>query len=227
MLYRYKILYEIYLNYISRFPISYIYKCKNFYSYNFTCVFPILIFRFETEKIIDLFLNFFSSFFCYFILELGFGTGVISGSLNFLYLRVQIFAVDFNIFCLKLVKISVRKKKYIELAFFLCNFKIFCFNRQLFNCIIANPPYVSFYDIDFINDFESESALVSDIFGYCDLYKIIQLAYDILNVNGVLLLEHSYNQAKLVRYTMYKSGFINVCTYNDYNMLERFTCCEK
>lgn len=227
MLYRYKILYEVCFNVVSRFPVSYIYRCKFFYSYKFNIFFPVLIPRFETENIIDFFLKIFSVFSINCVLEIGFGSGVISGSLIHACSGKTFVAVDNNFFCLKLARFNLRFALCYNLTFVSCDFLDFFFSVKFFDCIISNPPYLSLKDIKFVNIFESEYALVSKSSGYCDLYNIINLAYDILCINGSILLEHGYNQSKLVRNAMLCVGFINVCTYSDYNKLDRFTYAEK
>ncbi len=74
---------------------------------------------------------------------------------------------------------------------------------------------------------ESSVSLLSQKKGIYDLYMSIYLLYDSLSINGYILLEHSYSQSKLVRQAMLYSGFVNICTYNDYNNLSRISYGEK
>lgn len=227
MLYRYKILYDIHFNLVSRFPVSYIYKCKFFYSYKFKIFFPILIPRFETEGIVDFFISIYSVSFINCVLEIGFGSGIISASLARVCSGKIFIAVDSNFFCLKVAKFNLKFIFSYNVIFFSCNFFDFFLNVKLFDCIISNPPYLSFKDIKFINTFECKFALLSKSFGYYDLYSIIKLAYDSLCLNGSVLLEHGYNQSKMIRKAMFCVGFVNIYTYNDCNGLDRFTYAEK
>lgn len=227
MLYRYKILYEIHSNLVSRFPISYIYKFKFFYSYKFTIFFPILIPRFETENMVEFFLSIYSLYFTNCVLEIGFGSGIISVSLTQKCVGKKFISVDSNVFCLKVARYNLKITFSYNVIFLSCNFFDFFLNVKLFDCIVSNPPYLAFKDIRFINAFECKFALLSKSFGYYDIYSIIKLAYDSLCLNGSLLLEHSYNQSKLIRKAMFCVGFVNIFTYNDYNDLDRFTYAEK
>ena len=71
-----------------------------------------------------------------------------------------------------------------------------------FDLIVSNPPYIDAQDEHLRQGdvrFEPLSALVANDTGYADLRHIIELAPSYLNSNGVLLLEHGWQQGEKVR----------------------------
>jgi len=76
------------------------------------------------------------------------------------------------------------------------------FDKQTFDIIVANPPYIDVKDphMDALQ-YEPQSALVSAQAGYVHLQSLIADAKVRLAPQGVLLLEHGYNQqATLLSY---------------------------
>ncbi|PRL63612.1 peptide chain release factor N(5)-glutamine methyltransferase [Haemophilus influenzae] len=95
-----------------------------------------------------------------------------------------------------------------------------------FDLIVSNPPYIDAQDEHLRQGdvrFEPLSALVANDEGYADLRYIIELAPSYLNSNGVLLLEHGWQQGEKVRSIFQENHWEMVETVRDYGDNERVT----
>ena len=95
-----------------------------------------------------------------------------------------------------------------------------------FDLIVSNPPYIDAQDEHLRQGdvrFEPLSALVANDAGYADLRHIIELAPVYLNSNGVLLLEHGWQQGEKVRSIFQENHWEMVETVRDYGDNERVT----
>ncbi|EOX4861639.1 peptide chain release factor N(5)-glutamine methyltransferase [Haemophilus influenzae] len=95
-----------------------------------------------------------------------------------------------------------------------------------FDLIVSNPPYIDAQDEHLRQGdvrFEPLSALVANDEGYADLRHIIELASSYLNSNGVLLLEHGWQQGEKVRSIFQENHWEMVETVRDYGDNERVT----
>ena len=95
-----------------------------------------------------------------------------------------------------------------------------------FDLIVSNPPYIDAQDEHLGQGdvrFEPLSALVANDAGYADLRHIIELAPSYLNSNGVLLLEHGWQQGEKVRSIFQENHWEMVETVRDYGDNERVT----
>ncbi|KIP48912.1 SAM-dependent methyltransferase [Haemophilus influenzae] len=95
-----------------------------------------------------------------------------------------------------------------------------------FDLIVSNPPYIDVQDEHLHQGdvrFEPLSALVANGEGYADLRHIIELASSYLNSNGVLLLEHGWQQGEKVRSIFLENYWEMVETVRDYGDNERVT----
>ena len=95
-----------------------------------------------------------------------------------------------------------------------------------FDLIVSNPPYIDAQDEHLRQGdvrFEPLSALVANDAGYADLRHIIELAPSYLNSNGVLLLEHGWQQGEKVRSIFQENHWEMVETVRDYGDNERVT----
>lgn len=95
-----------------------------------------------------------------------------------------------------------------------------------FDLIVSNPPYIDAQDEHLHQgdvSFDPLSALVANDAGYADLRHIIELASSYLNSNGVLLLEHGWQQGEKVRSIFLENYWEMVETVCDYGDNERVT----
>ncbi|HEP1081434.1 TPA: peptide chain release factor N(5)-glutamine methyltransferase [Pasteurella multocida] len=95
-----------------------------------------------------------------------------------------------------------------------------------FDLIVSNPPYIDKNDPHLTQGdvrFEPLSALVAAEEGYADIRHIIEQAPLFLKPQGVLLLEHGWQQAEKVRSIFQKNLWHKVATLKDYSGNERVT----
>ena len=95
-----------------------------------------------------------------------------------------------------------------------------------FDLILSNPPYIDPQDEHLRQGdvrFEPLSALVANDAGYADLRHIIESSPNYLNSNGVLLLEHGWQQGEKVRSIFQENHWEMVETVRDYGDNERVT----
>jgi release factor glutamine methyltransferase len=85
-----------------------------------------------------------------------------------------------------------------------------------FDLIISNPPYISHKD-PHLNElhFEPKRALVSKNVGLADIYKIIKNSTHYLNRQGLIIIEHGYNQKDEVQEIFNRYNFNQVESYKD------------
>ena len=91
---------------------------------------------------------------------------------------------------------------------------------------MSNPPYINKSDSHLKNKellFEPKNALISKQEGYADIIKIIKLSPKFLNSNGVLYIEHGYNQSKKIKELFLKNNFIKIKQKKDLNGIIRIT----
>ncbi len=97
--------------------------------------------------------------------------------------------------------------------------------EEKFHVIISNPPYIAENDPHLSGSisFEPKEALVSGVDGLQDLKHIIQNAPNFLFSNGLLILEHGFDQDADVRHLMERAGFQDIETLSDINKVSRAT----
>ena len=97
-------------------------------------------------------------------------------------------------------------------------------NRQYFDVIVSNPPYIDAKDEHMLNlAAEPERALVADKQGLADIEHIIQQGKKWLVAQGWIVLEHGYDQGEAVRNIFKTAGFKAVRTVKDYGGNDRVT----
>ena len=90
--------------------------------------------------------------------------------------------------------------------------------------IVSNPPYIDEAD-EHLKDLVAEpiSALSAPNHGLADIEQIVQQASNYLCKNGLLAIEHGYDQGALVRQLFLNHGFESVVTVQDYGGNDRVT----
>ena len=160
------------------------------------------------------------------VLDLGTGTGAIALALASECLRWQVTAVDKQADAIALAKQNASNLGVKNVVFF-CSDWYEKLNGQVFNAILANPPYIDAKDPHLQQGdvrFEPKTALVADKQGMADLEHIITLAPQYLLPGGYLLLEHGFQQGEAVRALLSARGFQQVQTRADLSGLARVSC---
>ena len=93
-----------------------------------------------------------------------------------------------------------------------------------YDLIVSNPPYVDkSANTNESLKFEPEEAIFSDENGLKDLRIIISQSTHYLNYGGIIFLEHSPEQKKIIKNLLKKNGFRDVTSVKDLKRTERFT----
>ena len=106
------------------------------------------------------------------------------------------------------------------------NFK----EKELFDLILTNPPYISKNDVHLNNlelGYEPLNALVSSNDGFADIFKIIDTSPKFLNSEGLLMIEHGHTQGDRVKNYFQQKFFNNIKQHRDINQKIRVTTASK
>ena len=200
-------------------PIQYIIGNWDFYNGNYEVNSDVLIPRPETETLIEHIEN--SKLQPKSILDLGTGTGCIAIELSKIFPKATVDAVDVSIKAISIAKTNAKKNK-ANVRFLNSNWyqKV----SLKYDLIVSNPPYVDkSTNTNESLKFEPEEAIFSDENGLKDLRIIISQSKDYLNYGGIIFLEHSPEQKKIIKNLLKKNGFRDVSSIKDLKRTERFT----
>lgn len=157
------------------------------------------------------------------VVDLGTGTGAIALSLASERPNWSVTASDIYEPTLEVAQFNAEKHDLTDVKFVLGSW-LKPFNRQFFDVIVSNPPYID-ADDEHMKDLatEPERALVADRHGLADLQEIIVQAKKHLTKNGWVVLEHGYDQGEAVRQIFSQAGYKQVRTVRDYGGNDRVT----
>ncbi|MCP4326518.1 MAG: peptide chain release factor N(5)-glutamine methyltransferase [Psychromonas sp.] len=158
------------------------------------------------------------------ILDLGTGTGAIILALASELPNTNCVAVDFNEDAVKLAlenastlninNVSIKQSNWFENV------------QGLFDLIVSNPPYIDENDKHLHQGdvrFEPLSALVATENGLSDIRLIVDTARNFLNVEGLLMIEHGFEQGQAVAEIYSSFGYEDIKTIKDYGDNDRIT----
>lgn len=200
-------------------PIAHILGERGFWSLNLKVTTDTLIPRPDTERLVELALERIPEKSQWKILDLGTGTGAIALSLAKEKPDCFITATDHSIAALDIAKQNATENKISNIEFIQSDWFV-NINNQQFNMIVSNPPYIKENDPHLKQGdvrFEPLSALTSGKDGLNDIRTIIQNSQRQLKKNGVLLIEHGYEQAGAVCELLKAANFTQVDNFKDYN----------
>ncbi len=201
-------------------PINYILGYREFYSRQFKVTKDTLIPRPETELLVDKVLALAGSRVQ--ILELGTGSGCIAISIKLENPDLIVTAVEKSIDALAVAEENAQiLGANVDFTYSDWYTNI---GKQSFDIIVSNPPYIAINDQHLNNlTYEPKSALTDFKDGLDCFRQIIANAPKYLNSNGLLLVEHGYDQALSVQSLFRLNGFSEIRTYQDYADLDRIT----
>ena len=200
-------------------PIQYIIGNWDFYKGNYEVNSDVLIPRPETETLIEHIEN--SKLQPKSIHDLGTGTGCIAIELSKIFPKATVDAVDLSTKAISIAKTNAKK---INANVRFLNSNWYQKVSLKYDLIVSNPPYVDkSANTNESLKFEPEEAIFSDENGLKDLRIIISQSKHYLNYGGIIFLEHSPEQKKIIKNLLKKSGFRNVTSIKDLKRTERFT----
>ncbi|KTD15149.1 methyltransferase HemK [Legionella gratiana] len=198
-------------------PIAYLTGQREFWSLNLKVNEQTLIPRHETELLVELALELIPNQPDTHILELGTGSGAIALALAKERPNWKITACDINQEALNVAKENAQNHKIKNISFFESDWFNGIPQRQ-YHSIVANPPYISENDPHLQQGdlrFEPRNALVSSQEGLADLQCIIERGYEYLLPQGLLLLEHGFDQKFKVQAILNKLGYNGIRCWQD------------
>lgn len=187
--------------YLKGEPFEYIFKKASFYGEDFYIEKGVLIPRFDTELLLELCVDLVKKRGFKNILEIGFGSGIISIMLAKLT-KARIKAVDISEVALKVAYINAQKHGVSSLIDFeLIDYKEL---KNDFDLIFSNPPYVSLeYELDPWVKKEPSTALFGGLLGHEFIKELISYA----KKSQCLACEIGYDQKDILSSILAKQGF--------------------
>ncbi|WP_315076211.1 peptide chain release factor N(5)-glutamine methyltransferase [Acinetobacter guillouiae] len=203
-------------------PLAYVTGSQPFWTLDLTVTRDTLVPRPDTEVLVETVLNLDLPEDTRMV-DLGTGTGAIALSLASERPNWSIIATDIYEPTLEVALHNAEKHDLGQVKFFLGSwFK--ALNRQFFDVIVSNPPYIDADDEHMPHlASEPERALVAEQHGLADIEHIVQQGKKWLATQGWIVLEHGYDQAEAVQNIFKGAGFKQVRTVKDYGGNDRVT----
>ncbi|AWB10553.1 release factor glutamine methyltransferase [Thermodesulfobium acidiphilum] len=209
-------------------PLEYIIGYKPFRFLKLKVNEDVLIPRNETEEIIDIIKRFFPRAKTF--LDIGTGSGAIALSIAREIENSFCVATDISERALKIAKENAKEnnlenKVVFELA------DLFPLEKEKFDVIVSNPPYIDINNtrLSVISEeiyFEPKIALFAENKGLYFYEKILFKAKDYLFLDGGLIFEVGFNQAKEV-VEIGESNNFSCFSLKDLNGIDRFVVCRR
>ena len=206
-------------------PIAYITGEKDFWTLTLEANPSTLIPRPETELLVETALEFLANKSSARVLDLGTGTGAIALAIASERNNDVIIASDYVLEAVQLAQRNAVKNK-IKNATFIQSDWFSEIKDNDFDLIVSNPPYVEENDPHLEEGdlrFEPSSALTAADKGFADIKIIIKEAKHHLIMNGVLLMEHGFEQGEKVRSLLSEAAYGEIKTLADLSGLDRIT----
>ncbi len=204
-------------------PLAYIVGEKEFWSLPFMVTPAVLIPRPETECVVEFVLRYFQAATQLKLADIGTGSGVIAVALAHEKPNWEISASDCSAAALVVAKHNAKLNNCRNIEFFegdLCE----ALPQQRYDLIVSNPPYIAQHDKHLAAlQYEPEMALVAGEKGLAVLQRLIEQAPTYLNQEGLIVLEHGFDQASAVRALLQQQKFSAIQTHPDYAGCDRFT----
>lgn len=210
-------------------PVAYLLGSREFYSLPIKVNRNALIPRPETELLVDLALRRLADTDTPTVLELGTGSGAISCAIAHNRPNAKILATDISEQALAIARGNTKDLDVTNVRFLNSDW-FFSLEKQQFDLIIANPPYVA-EDDDYLQKgdvrFEPECALVAGSAGLDCFEAIVPVAQDYLKAGAFLMLEHGPEQGQAIRKLFSRLGYENIKTHTDLAGLERVSLAQR
>lgn len=205
-------------------PIAYIVGAREFYGLELAVTPDVLIPRPETELLVERALAIVRAG-ARRVLDMGTGSGAIAIAIARHAPDVVVEASDASAAALELARRNAARHGVL-LRLRQGDWFSAIDARECFDLIVANPPYVA-HDDPHLREgdvrFEPRSALIAGVDGLDAIRVIAAGAPDHLNANGMLMVEHGYDQARRVRSIFGDAGLHEPATWRDLAGIERVT----
>lgn len=206
-------------------PMAYILGSREFFGHDFRVTPAVLIPRPETELLVECGLQALSGRPAPRVLDLGTGSGAVAVSIALARPDAQVLATDCSSAALAVATMNASALG-ATVQFLHGNWYDTLRRDAQFDLIVSNPPYVASDDAHLSAGdlrFEPLSALTDGADGLSALTRIVQQAPCHLAADGMLCVEHGFDQAAAVRGLFGGSGFAAVASLPDLAGVERVT----
>jgi len=204
-------------------PIAYLLGTREFFSMEYATTPAALVPRPETELLVELALQQIPADLPLRVCDLGTGTGIIAITLKKQRPLTSVCATDVDSNCLALARDNALRHE-VDIDFIESDWYENLPPGSNFDLIVSNPPYVA-ADHPFLlqGDLPAEPAiaLTPGTSGLEALEVIIAGAPEQLVSNGILILEHGYDQEAAVATLLQDHGFSEIRCESDHNNLPR------
>lgn len=193
-------------------PIAYLTGHREFWSLDLKVNEDTLIPRPETELLIETLLELYPANSNIQLADLGTGSGAIALAIASERPQWSIIATDIDAASLKLAQHNAEQHQLNNIQFIQSNW-FEGLGGQTFDIIISNPPYIPDTDPHLEQGdvrFEPRRALSSGHDGLDDIRLLSAQASQHLKTNGLLLLEHGYDQKQQVRQIFTENLYKNI-----------------
>jgi release factor glutamine methyltransferase len=198
-------------------PVAYITGEREFWSLSLKVTSDVLIPRPETETLVELVLEKFSSSPALTVADLGTGSGAIACALAVERPAWNIIATDSSGEALDIARHNASVHKLGNIRFVHGQW-LEPLTGLDFDLIISNPPYIAIDDPHLAQGdvrFEPEAALASGKQGMDAIRHLAQQAGQRLKAGGWLIVEHGYDQQQLVYDCFLQGGFEDILQLTD------------
>ena len=201
-------------------PIAYLIGKKGFHNIELFVAPGVLIPRPETELLVEIGLREIERLHGLAkVLDLGTGSGAIALAIASESAQTLVTATDQSKEALEIAKVNAKQLQLTHrVQFFQGNWYEALESDSFFDIILSNPPYIAAQDTHLSQGdlrFEPISALTDHAGGLTCLKAIIEGAKAHLNPNGLLAIEHGFDQSEAVITLMKTAGLSDVQTYLD------------
>lgn len=215
-------------------PAAYILGVKEFFGLEFKVGPGVLIPRPETEEIVEKVLEQFGKGDEFIFADFGTGSGILAVTVAKMFPKALGIAVDLSPDALRVAQENARQHGVAERILFVCaDFNEAVLGDDIFDLVLANPPYLAEVELDEISyevaDFEPVSALVSGIDGDEDIKGSAPRIASALKPGGVVYMEIGYLQGKIA-WQIFESCpefFGNVAILKDLSRHDRIVVAKK
>lgn len=204
-------------------PIAYLTGQREFWSLPLHVSKATLIPRPETERLVETALDLLAAEKPLKILDLGTGSGAIACALAQTRTSWHITGCDISLEALCIAKQNAEHLGLSNITFVHSNW-FASIPEMSFDAILSNPPYLADHDVHLTEGdlrFEPKLALVSGPNGLESLQSIIEQSYNRLVPNGILLLEHGFQQRQAVAEQLSINGYQDIRCWQDYQGHDR------
>jgi release factor glutamine methyltransferase len=212
-------------------PVAQLVGAREFFGLDFEVTPHVLIPRPETELLVETALTALENLSRPRVLDLGTGTGAIAVAIASMRPDAQVWALDRSAEALAIAtrnaaRLLDAKRPGGALALTQSDWYDSLDATLRFDLIVSNPPYIASGDPHLDEGdlrFEPRGALTDEADGLSAIRAIIAGAPTRLAADGVLWIEHGYDQAEAVRALLTAQGFAQVRSERDLAGIERIS----